>query len=109
MGHEAQGKVAVTITGNALRFQGLRPADRYGASFTLPAGTDPQQLHATITEGPVPDGIGQEVFAILKIENGTLTLAGIDADDARSPRRGADGPSFEGNKMFRYDFRKAPR
>ena len=53
-GHETEGKVSITITGNALHFQGLKPTERYQATFTLPAGTDPQQLHATIKDGPVP-------------------------------------------------------
>jgi hypothetical protein len=97
--------VSITITGNSLHFQGLKPTERYDTTFTLPAGTDPQQLHATIKDGPGPEAIGKVVFAILKIENGTLTLAGISASALQSP-----GPSgqagFENNSMFRYDLRK---
>jgi uncharacterized protein (TIGR03067 family) len=105
-GHEREGKVSITITRNALQFQGLKPEQRYAATFTLPAGTDPQQLHATIKEGPGPSDVGKVVFAIFKIENGTLTLAGIPADAVESPRPSGQDPGFENNSMFRYDLRK---
>ena len=107
-GHETEGKVSITITGNALRFQGLKPTQRYAATVTLPAGTDPQQLHATIQDGPGPKDIGQVVFAIFKIENGTLTLAGISESAVQSPRPSGQDPGFENNSMFRYDLRKVP-
>ena len=105
-GHETEGRVSITITGNALQFQGLKPTERYDATFTLPAGTDPQQLHATIKEGPVPRDIGKMVFAIFKIENGTLTLAGIPASADQSPKPFGQESGFENNSMFRYDLRK---
>ena len=105
-GHETEGRVSITITGNTLQFQGLKPTQRYAATFTLPAGTDPQQLHATIKEGLGPKDVGQVVFAIFKIENGTLTLAGISESDAQSPRLSGKDPGFENNSLFRYDLRK---
>jgi uncharacterized protein (TIGR03067 family) len=108
-GHETEGKVSITITGHALRFQGLKPTQRYAATFTLPSGTHPQQLHATIKEGQGPKDIGKVVFAIFKIENGTLTLAGISESAAQSPRPVGQEPGFENNSMFRYDLRKAER
>ncbi len=107
-GHEAEGKVSITVTGNTLYFRGLKPTQRYAATVTLPAGTAPQQLHATLKDGPSPKEIGTVVYAILKIENGTLTLAGISASDAQSPRRAGHDP-FENNSMFRYDLRRVPR
>jgi uncharacterized protein (TIGR03067 family) len=105
-GHETEGRVSITITGNVLRFRGLKPTQRYAATFTLPAATDPQQLHATIQDGPGPKDIGQVVFAIFKIENGTLTLAGISESAVRSPRPSGQDPGFENNSLFRYDLRK---
>ena len=99
VGHESAGKYTVTITGNSLRFQGPMTEDRYEATFTLPGGTIPQQLHATITDSPDTDAIGLVVFAIFKIENGTLTLV-----------RYAGNPPifFEGNQDYRYDLKKVP-
>jgi uncharacterized protein (TIGR03067 family) len=105
-GHETEGKVSITITGNSLHFKGLKPTERYDTTFTLPTGTDPQQLHATIKDGPGPEAIGKGVFAILKIENGTLTLAGISASALQSPRPSGQESGFENNSMFRYDLRK---
>jgi hypothetical protein len=76
VGDKSGGKITITITGNSLHF--YRDKDFwFENSITLPAGTDPQQLHATIT-GNAPSGggssIGKVVVAIFKIEDGTLTL-----------------------------------
>ena len=46
------------------------------------------------------------VFAIFKIENGTLTLAGISASAVQSPRPSGQDPGFANNSLFRYDLRK---
>ena len=99
MGQESAGKYTVTITGNSLRFQGPKTDDRYEATFTLPIGTVPQQLHATITDSSNPDDIGLVVSAIFKIENETLTLV----------RFGGNPPiTFEGHQDYRYDLKKVP-
>src|SRR5215213_4717377 len=99
VGQEPAGKYTLTITGNSLHFQGPKTDDRYEATFTLPAGTVPQQLHATITESSNPDDIGRVVFAIFKIEGGTLTLV----------RFGRNPPMiFEGHQDYRYDLKKVP-
>lgn len=99
VGHESAGKYTITITDNLLQFQGPKADDRYKATFTLPSGTAPQQLHATITDSSDPDDIGSVVFAIFKIENGTLTLV----------RYGGKPPVFfEGHQDYRYDLKKVP-
>jgi uncharacterized protein (TIGR03067 family) len=99
VGHESAGKYTITIAGNSLHFQGPRTDDRYEATFTLPAGTAPQQLHATITDSSDPDDIGMVVFAIFKIENGALTLV----------RYALNPPIFfEGDQAYRYDLKKVP-
>jgi len=103
-GQEKKGKVSITIKGNSLQYQGLKPTERYDATFTLPAGTNPQQLHATITYGPVTS-IGSPVFAIFKIENGKLILAGLPPSAVQSPTPG-QVPGFEDNPLFRYDLEK---
>ncbi len=75
------GKCSITITGNSLHYRA--GTNWYETTFTLPASTDPQQLHATIKEcwPPSKDAIGKVVFAIFKIEDGTLTLAAYDTSD----------------------------
>jgi len=74
-GDAAAGKSSITITGNSLHYY-ARTDFWFETTFTLPAGTDPQQLHATIKDSSPPtNSIGQVVVAIFKIEDGTLTLA----------------------------------
>jgi len=80
-GEGAGGKCAITITGNSLHYR--NNAGWFKTTFTLPVDTDPQQLHATIEEcsPPSTNAIGAVVFAIFKIEDGTLTLAEDDMSD----------------------------
>ena len=73
-GEGAGGKCSITITGNSLHYRA--GTNWWKTTFTLPADTDPQQLHATIKDSSPPtNGIGQVVLAIFKIEDGALTLA----------------------------------
>ena len=87
--------ITVTVTGNSLHFQ--RDTNFwFETTITLPAGTEPQQLHATIKRGA--NSIGQVVVVIFKIEDGTLTLA-------------TDNGAGEALKVFeaapnRYELRK---
>src|SRR5437879_6637571 len=80
-GEGAGGKCSITITGNSLHYRA--GTNWWKTTFTLPAGTDPQQLHATIKDSspPTNNSIGKVVFAIFKIEDGTLTLAEDDMSD----------------------------
>src|SRR6185436_20415463 len=104
---EAAGKVSITITGNSLHFQGLKPTEWYETTFTLPAGTYPQQLHATIKDCSHPcDDIGKVVYAIVKIEDGTLNLVGIQATAGEPPKTIVEIPGFEDNRLFHYKLKK---
>src|SRR6185436_16712161 len=98
-GEGAGGKCSITITGNSLHYR--NSAGWYNTTFTLPVGTDPQQLHATINDcsPPSTNAIGKVVFAIFKIEDGTLTLAEDDMSD-KPPK---DFPSASS----RYNVKKA--
>ena len=80
-GDGAGGKCSITIVGDSLEYH--NSAGWYKTTFTLPAKTDPRQLHATIKEvsPPSKSAIGRVVFAIFKIENDTLTLAELDDSD----------------------------
>lgn len=106
VGHEAAGKVSITITGNSLHFQGVNMDEWYKTTFTLPV-TYPQQLHATIKDCPHPcDDIGKVVLAIFKIEDGTLTLVGIQASAVEPPKTFGEIPGVEDNRIFRYKLKK---
>lgn len=103
VGAESDGKITITITDNSLHFH-RDPNFWYETTFTLPAGTDPQQLHATIQHSSPPeDAIGEVVFTIFKIEDGTLTLAGQQATAAEPPKT---FPSSSEGPVFRYDLKK---
>src|SRR6185369_14602474 len=80
-GEGAGGKCSITITGNSLHYRA--GTNWHETIFILPANTDPQQLHATIKDcwPPSKDAIGKVVFAIFKVEDGTLTLAAYDMSD----------------------------
>ena len=112
VGQESAGKITITFSGNSLHFQGLRADQWYDATFTLQEGTRPRQLRATITGCERVKDIGTVIGAIFKIENGTLSLAGLE-DDAKKPLSLGDGKplfkvedGFDGNTMFHYRFRK---
>lgn len=103
MGDKAHQKITITIAGNSLHFH--RDTNFwFETTITLPAGTDPKQLHATIKGRPPSQGvsIGQVVRAFFKIEDGTLTLATIGDDAEETPK------SFEATKDqgTRYELRK---
>jgi uncharacterized protein (TIGR03067 family) len=94
-GEGPPGAISITIKGNSLHYH-ARPDSRHEATFTLPAGTDPQQLHATVKDGAGNDEV---VYAIVKIEDGTLSLA-VDDGSVVAPTTFADA-------MSRYDLEKA--
>ena len=91
-GEGAGGKCSIIITGNSLYYR--NSAGWFRTTFTLPVGTDPQQLHATIKDcsPPSTNAIGTVVFAIFKIEGGTLTFAEDDMSD-KPPKTFADATS----------------
>jgi uncharacterized protein (TIGR03067 family) len=104
VGQEAAGQITITFSGNVLHYQGLRADQRYDATFTLKEDTRPRQLRATINGGAQVKDIGRVIGAVFKIENGTLSLAGLD-DDA--PSTLDDSEAFDGNTAFHYRFRRA--
>ena len=111
-GEGAGGKCSITITGNSLHYRA--GTNWWKTTFTLPAGTDPQQLHATIKRcAPPPtrftpqcwwwDSIGKVVVAIFKMEDLSLTLAARGDGDEETPK------SFEATEdkgLTRYELRK---
>jgi len=97
-GEGAGGKCSITITGDSLYYYG-RTDFWFKTTFTLPAGTYPKQLHATLKDCATPtgDSIGKVVFAIFKIEDGTLTLETLAEDDMSDQR-----PKTFANASNRY-------
>jgi len=104
VGQEAQGKISVTIRDHSLRFH--RDTNFwFSTTFTLPPGTGPQQLHATIQECAEgqESSVGQVVVAIFKIEEGTLTLVALGGGDEEMPK---SFEAIEGKGLDRYALRR---
>ena len=75
------GECAVTISGNSLLYTQPKEDEAseefwFETNFTLPAGTDPKQLHATIVKysSPQQEHVGKVVVTIFRFEDGKLTL-----------------------------------
>src|SRR5690348_6192526 len=71
VGDNAHQKITISITGNSLHFH--RDTNFwFETTFTLPAGAEPKQLHATINGCPSSQTsiIGRVVRAFFKIEDG---------------------------------------
>lgn len=103
VGQEKDGKITITITGNALHF--YRDTNFwFETTIILPAGKDPKQLHATIKGCPPSQGdsIGKVVRAIFKMEGETLTLATGSGDEVPPKSFEATGD----NGLNRYELRK---
>jgi uncharacterized protein (TIGR03067 family) len=106
VGDQSHQKISITITGNSFHF--YRDTNFwFDTTITLPAGTDPKQLYATIKGCPPSqaDSIGKVVGAIFKIEDGTLTLAtgGRDSSREGTPK---SFEATENNGQTRYELRK---
>jgi len=97
---KATNTITITITGNSFHFH-QDTNFWFDTTITLPAGTDPKQLHATVKGCPPSNAsnIGQVVRAFFKIEDGTLTLAAIGGAE-ETPK------GFEAAFENRYELRK---
>jgi uncharacterized protein (TIGR03067 family) len=107
VGESSHQRITITITGNSLHFH--RDADFwFKTTITLPAGTDPRQLHATIKDCPPSQAssIGQVVGAIFKVEEGILTLA-TGGDGAGEPPTPKSFEATENKGLTRFELRKA--
>ena len=104
VGDKSDDKYTITITGNSLHFH-RDSKFWFATTITLPAGTDPRQLRATIRDGAPgqESSVGKVVVAIYKIEDGKLTLAATGDGDEATPK------SFEAAEdkgLTRYELRK---
>jgi uncharacterized protein (TIGR03067 family) len=102
VGDKARTKISITVTGHSFHFH--RDTNFwFETSITLPPGTNPKQLHATIKGCPPSqrDSIGKVAVAIFKIEDGVLTLGTGDPDE---PPKSFEAAENEG-KTF-YELRK---
>ena len=101
----SESNTSITITGHSLHYYS-RTDFWFHTTFTLLAGTDPQVLRITIKDcsGEPPAPISKVVFALFKIEEGTLTLASPADGEAGRPQRRPK--SFEDENLGIYKLRK---
>jgi uncharacterized protein (TIGR03067 family) len=95
-GHEAKGTCTITVEGSAVRFQGWHKDEWYKGTFKLILGQKPKQLHAKVTDCPVPEFVGKTSHAIYRIQDGTLTLV------ARRPGDPGTPSGFEDSKSRKF-------
>lgn len=108
VGENSLQKITIKITGNSFHFH--RDANFwFDTTITLPPGTNPKQLLATIKGCPESQAssIGKVVGAIFKIEGGTLTLAtgGADSSPEGTPK-GFDSTEIKISGLILYELRK---
>ena len=80
-------RIEITIKDDSFRFfrdEGFW----FETKIVLPEGTRPQQFIATITHSAnsQKSSVGQKVPAILKLENGTLTIVAFQDNEADPPK-----------------------
>jgi uncharacterized protein (TIGR03067 family) len=79
------GTCCLMIGGNALEFRAADTNEWYKGTFTLREDVNPKQLVGVVTECPAPEYIGKTVYAIYRIEAGTLTLTGNEPGKPEVP------------------------
>lgn len=100
-GREEAGRCILTIQGRTAHFQGANPGEWYKAELSFPAGSNPREMRATITECPFAELVGRVTPAIFKFEAGALVLA------AREPGAESAPTSFEAQEgVRRFVFKK---
>lgn len=77
------GECSVTISGHSLIYR-QRDDFWFDTTFTLPEGSEPRQLHATILRSPEESTIGNVVVTLFELGDGTLNL-GVIADFEEPP------------------------
>jgi uncharacterized protein (TIGR03067 family) len=104
VGDQPPQNVTVTITTNSFHFH--RDTNFwFETTISLPTGTDPKQLHATIKNcAPGQENsVGKVVIAIYKIEDGKLTLAAKGDGDEETPK---SFETTENRGLTRYELRR---
>jgi uncharacterized protein (TIGR03067 family) len=70
-----KGECRMTIEGDTVKFQGVRPQDWYVGTLTLNPKTHPKQALLLIKDCGIRQYVNKTGLAIYKLEDKTLTLA----------------------------------
>ncbi|HEY3862215.1 MAG TPA: TIGR03067 domain-containing protein [Verrucomicrobiae bacterium] len=88
-GHAA---ASLTFAGQNIDYHGAEADDWVKGTFTIDDSVSPKQLVCTVTDCANADTVGKKAYAIYKMEDGTLTVAGNGPGDATIPT-GFDPPN----------------
>jgi len=100
IGGKTEGACYIVLSGNNAEFRGADTNEWYKGTFSLREDTNPQQLVCLTTGCSYAPCIGQTVYAIYRIEAGTLKLT---ANEPGNP----DVPSgFDAPGARQFEFRK---
>ena len=80
-----EGECRMSISGDAIRFQGARRQEWYIGKLTLIPHTDPRQATVLITECGFPQYANQTAKAIYKLDGKALTMAGHEPGNSAVP------------------------
>jgi uncharacterized protein (TIGR03067 family) len=80
-----EGSATLIVTGQTIDFHGADPSDWVKGTYTLREDITPKQVIGTVTECDSAEVIGKNVYAIYKIEDGTLTITGNGPGDPNFP------------------------
>ena len=100
LGASAEGECSVVIAGKNLEFRGVNTNEWYKGTFSLREDVNPKQLAAAITECPSPSYNGKTIYALYRVENGTLTIT------ANAPGSPTAPLSFDARDTRRFVRRK---
>jgi uncharacterized protein (TIGR03067 family) len=71
-----EGPATLKFVGQTVEFHGATDEDWLKGTFTVREDTTPKQWIGVITDCSSADAIGKKCYAIYKLEDGTLTIAG---------------------------------
>jgi uncharacterized protein (TIGR03067 family) len=83
--HDNEGPVTLTFTADTMAYQGHEANDWVKGTFSVRENTSPKQFIGVITGAESPDSIGKKVYAIYKIDDGTLTITGAAPGESDFP------------------------
>ncbi len=74
-GENSKGTASLVVQGPSIEFHGADTNEWYKGTFSV-YDTNPKQIVTIITDCPFPEYVGRTAYAIYKLQDGTLTVAG---------------------------------
>ncbi len=81
-----EGPATLNVSGQNIEFHGTDANDWLKGTFTLREDTTPKQFVGIVSECGAPEYAGKYCYAIYKIEDGALTVAGYEPGITNFPR-----------------------